>query len=91
MKMSPEHLEALRARIAPLDTPERRARYIAGRYPRAEHTKDLAMRYRWDLFHEVRGYQVWTVLDGYETEHIDTALRRIVPLFETREVVMGRP
>ena len=67
---------ALAARIAPLDTPERRARYIAGDFPRAAAVKDLDTRYRWDLFYAARPYDL--IPEGFTDARIDTALRRIV-------------
>ena len=81
MKVSADILEAMRERIAPLDTPERRATYLAGEFPRAHLVKDLYVRYRWDLFHAVKGYEI--VGRGKLTsQHIDTALRKVVPTIE---------
>lgn len=84
MRVTPEQVEALRAAIAPYDTPETRQAYREGRFPRADAVKDLDMRYRWDLFHAAKAR---TLLDtslggadeGLTSDHIDTALRRIVP------------
>jgi hypothetical protein len=86
MKVTTRDFNELLFAIAPLDSRERRERYLRGDYPRADKTRDLDKRYRWDLF--------WVVVDagfkwkdvgegGYRDAHIDTALRRIVvPLNE---------
>lgn len=81
MKMSPELFQAIKEAIDPLNTPENRERYRTGNYPRSETTKDVNMRYRWDL--------LWATFRPTEEQrkefnelkdtHIDTALRRIVP------------
>jgi hypothetical protein len=74
--MAPKHFEALEAAIAPLDTPERRARYLAGDFKNADRCRDLALRYRWDLLWEAFPVKEWwTYLND---AHVDTALRRIV-------------
>lgn len=83
MKISGDALEAIRERIAPLDTEETRQRYRDGDFPRADAVKNLDMRYRWDLWHAARGVDVIKVEngwypDGINDSHIDTALRRIV-------------
>jgi hypothetical protein len=87
MKMKAEHFEALRAAIAPLDTPARREAYLSGRFPRAELVKDLDKRYRWDLLWGTTGSErvgFWSDLYAYlNDDHIDTALRSIVPKLET--------
>lgn len=86
LKITNEHLETLRAAITPLDTRSRREQYIRGEFPRAALTKNLAMRYRWDL--------LWAAVDtpAFPTskwvcdnlypylndEHIDSALREIL-------------
>ena len=84
MKLTLEQVEAMRERIAPLDTAERRQAYREGRFPRAEAVKDLDMRYRWDLYHAGRVSDVFhTGIGGDDygltSAHIDTGLRRIVP------------
>lgn len=78
MRATREYIDNLRERIAPHDTPERRARYVA---------RGLGdRRYRWDL--------LWTAYDlapfsiygpgGHMTDaSVDTALRRIVPPLDT--------
>lgn len=68
--------------IAPHDTPERRAQYLAGDFPRADAVKDLDKRYRWDLYWLVRpslAVQVTDILGWSLDSHIDTVLRRSVP------------
>ncbi len=84
MKLTLDQVEAMRERVAPLDTAERRQAYREGRFPRAEAVKDLDMRYRWDLYYAGRVSDVldrWSGGDddGLKDAHIDTALRRIVP------------
>ena len=82
MKMTSPTYTALHDAIQPVNTDHRRTAYREGRYPRAERTRDLDLRYRWDL--------LWTVVDrlpdaarreirALNDTHIDTALRRIVP------------
>jgi len=76
MKISGEVVEAMRERIAPFDHEGNRDRYRRGDFPRAEVTNDLNMRYRWDLFWAAKGREV--LPDDVNSDHIDTALRRIV-------------
>ena len=85
MKLGTDIVQALRDRIAPLDTDETRRAYREGRFPRADKVRDLDMRYRWDLFYAARGSDIvepdaGRIIDsrGITTDHIDTALRRIV-------------
>ena len=81
MKMTPALFNLLRAEIERYDTPSRRAAYREGRYPRADRTRDLNMRYRWDLLWAVHGLLPDTLrgeLNDLRDTHIDTALRRIV-------------
>ena len=77
MKVSTVHVQALAEAIEPLDTPERRARYLAGDFPRANLVKDLDKRYRWDLFYEAKGQSI-VYESHYFSAHLDTALRHIV-------------
>lgn len=73
-KIAGAQLDAMRAAIGPLDTADNRAAYREGRFARADRTRDVDMRYRWDLYHASR-----VRLDGDLTDaHIDTALRAIV-------------
>jgi hypothetical protein len=80
MKIKPEHFATLKAAIQQHDTPERRARYLKGDFPRSDRTKDLNMRYRWDLLWEFVGTTfITTQIYPYANDtHIDTALRNIV-------------
>jgi len=78
MKISGEVVEAMRERIATLDTDEVRQAYRDGRFPRSEAVKDLNVRYRWDLYHASKCRDVLGDDDTLTTNHIDTALRRIV-------------
>lgn len=78
MKIRPEDYEKLRAATARLDTAENRAAYRAGRFPRSELTKDVNKRYRWDLLYG-SGLDLREMYSYLSDEHIDTALRRIVP------------
>jgi len=72
MKIQAPHYEHLAAAVAPLDTAERRAAYVAA---------DLSdKRYRWDLTYAA-GLTPWicsTLYPYCNDDHIDTALRRIV-------------
>ncbi len=78
LKASAETIEAVRAAIAPLDTAETRAAYLAGDFPRADRVKDLDKRYRWDLYWAARAYDIGDVDDMNDT-HRDSMLRAIVP------------
>lgn len=77
MKIKPEHYAALKAVIEPLDTAENRARYERGEFPRADRTRDLAKRYRWDLLYASK-YPVGELYSYLDDNHIDTALKAIV-------------
>ena len=77
MKITAEQLETMRSFIAPHDTDERRARYLAGDFPRAAAVQNLDTRYRWDLFYVA--HIPWELLEGCYDAHIETALKRIVP------------
>lgn len=81
MKMSAALYDRLRAEIERYDTAARRAAYREGRYPRADRTKDVNLRYRWDLLWAVHGQLPDTLraeLSDLRDTYIDTALRRIV-------------
>jgi len=69
------------AAIKPLDTELRRQFYRAGEYPRAEVTKDVDRRYRWDLFNAagLSRFAVDTLYRYCADPHIDSALKSIVP------------
>lgn len=86
MKITPEHFEALRAAVQPLDTPKRRQMYESGRFYNAVSCKDFSKRYRWDLLYASRlkigdgkGVSGLPLYEYLNDEHIDTALRKIVP------------
>lgn len=87
MKIKPEHFDALKALIEPLDTAELRAKYLAGDFPRSAKCKDVYVRYRWDLVYYVPQegrYDLFMDMYRYmNDDNIDTALRRIVPPLET--------
>lgn len=91
LKIKPDDLAKLKAAVVPLDTPEARAMYRAGNFPRADRTKDKDMRYRWDLLHasglklgDGVGTQGDLNLYAYlNDEHIDSALRSFVPPLES--------
>jgi hypothetical protein len=81
MKIGKDILERMRDAIAPLDTPERRARYIALDIPRAHTVKDINVRYSHDLLWLAvdSGKIAYRELEHYNDAHISTALGRIVP------------
>lgn len=78
MKMSSQHVEAMRELISPLDTEANRERYRNGDYPKSELTKDVNRRYRFDLMWAAKAYDVVKDAD-YNDEHLNTALKSIVP------------
>lgn len=90
MKIKPEDLAVLRERVAPCDTPQRRAKYADRAFPRADKVQDINKRYRWDLLWmsglkigDREGVGGELALYAYlKDSHIDTALRTIVPDLE---------
>jgi hypothetical protein len=86
VKIKPDDLAKLRTAITPLDTPERRARYLAGDFHNAERVRDLNKRYRWDLLYASSikigdGVGIKGDIDLYyyaDDMAVDTALRSIV-------------
>lgn len=84
MKVTPEHFETLKAAIEPLDKEEYREQYRQRKIARADTVRDINVRYRWDLYYfaakQVGGLPDST--NGYKMNHIDTALRKIVPNIE---------
>lgn len=80
MKASPEFRAAVAAAIAPVNNEENRDRYRRGDFPRAEKTKDLNMRYRWDLYWHANAVAGRFDTSGLNDAHIDTVLRSIVAL-----------
>lgn len=80
MKIRPEHYEHIRAAIAALD-PNRVAAHLE-QLRSDTRVRNLGVRYRWDLLHAAVSSR-WICAELYpyaNDEHIDTALRRIVPL-----------
>ena len=81
MKATAADIAVLKSAIEPLDTPERRAQYLAGDFVRSELVKDLDKRYRWDLFWAAWETGVFEVLVlDWSDNHVDTALRHVVPV-----------
>lgn len=78
MRIHDTDYAALAAAVQPHDKPEHRGRYQAGNFPRADRCKDKDKRYRWDLLY-LSGFQLGPLYSYLNDEHIDTALRRIVP------------
>lgn len=86
MKIKPEHLDVLKSAIAPLDTEQMREIYRRGDFPNADKVKDLAMRYRWDLFYLSKikigdgvGMSGLPLYGYMNDSHIDTALKSFIP------------
>ena len=81
MKATPDQLATVRQALTPLDTPERRARYLAGDFPNADKVRDIDTRYRWDTYYlavdsGALTYDTLRNLNGAQTE---TVLRKVVP------------
>lgn len=55
--------------------------YETGQFSNADKTKDLSMRFRWDIFHAcgLTKFACDTLYSYMHDEHIDTALRNIIP------------
>ena len=73
MKIQASHYGHLAAAVTPLDTAERRAAYVAAGLS--------DKRYHWDLTYAA-GLTPWicsTLYPYLNDDHIDTALRRIIP------------
>ena len=79
MKFPADKFAELSSAIAEFDTPDRRASYVAGDFPRSANVKDLDKRYRWDLYWDVQPSfpREWRPSD-IDDSHFDTALRKIV-------------
>lgn len=85
-KIQGDAFEFMAALVREWDTPEHRDMYRQGKYPRADRTKDVNMRYRWDIFWAANstcrtrhGHTIHDTLpDDVNDAHVDTALRRIV-------------
>ena len=80
MKMKKEHFDMLKSDIEAVKRkhPSAETLYREGKFPRAEQTKDVNKRFRWDLFWAVHRYYR-ELFDYLNDDHIDTALRKIVP------------
>ena len=78
MKASAELRAAVAAAITPVDTEQIRDRYRTGDYPRADRTKDVNVRYRWDLYWHAQATAGPFHTVGLNSAHIDTMLRAIV-------------
>lgn len=84
-RITGEAFERLRLEVSRHDHEQTRAKYRAGDIARIETVKDIDMRYRWDVFHfanRISGYELGDMLKPYTFDHIDTALRKIVPPLE---------
>lgn len=81
MKIPERTLRKLQDLIVPLDTRERRERYVAGDFFNADRVKDLNKRYRWDLYFEAipsADDDLAAEMNQYLDTHLDTALRRLI-------------
>jgi len=84
MKASTELRAAAATAMTALDTEATRTAYLNGDFPRSDRTKDLDMRYRWDLFWAaVNATKEAEIIGKVRSEelddtHIDTMLRSIV-------------
>lgn len=86
LKIKPDDLQLLKDITVAYDTEERRQLYREGKYPRAEFTKNVNKRYRWDLLFASGGRfhngnflsQLYTYLND---SHIDSALKSLVKDF----------
>lgn len=78
-KIPPAVVEEMASLIRPLDTAERRARYRTGDFPRADRVNDLDRRYRWDLLWASGANRIAWPMPDIKDNHVDTALRTIVP------------
>jgi hypothetical protein len=82
MKVTPEHLEQIRAAIESTgyDNEEIRDRYRRREIPRGDAVQDIDKRFRWDLYWGAARLAggLPDSTNGYNDAHIDTALRSIV-------------
>ena len=83
MKIAQNVVDELRDLIEPFDTEDMRENYRLKKFPRAEQTRDVNKRYRWDLYWAATDWHVRDSLGlagpDISDSHIDTALRKIVP------------
>lgn len=68
--MTKKDFEAMKAAVAPFDTDDARAAYA--KYGLS------AMRYRWDLLYRSK-FSILHMYNYLNDDHIDTALKAIVP------------
>lgn len=84
LKMKPAHVQYLRDTVLPYDSPQKRALYKAGKFDNADKTKDVNMRYRWDLLwlgirnNGNTGFLNEVLYSYLDDSHIDSALKYIV-------------
>ena len=88
MKIKAEHLQHLKAEIAPILLKYDRLieEYETGQFPRSEKVKDLQKRFCFDLLHGA-GLSRWVSDNLYpymNDSHIYTALKAICPTIERR-------
>jgi hypothetical protein len=89
MKMPKDLFELIKAKIQPLNTEERIACYIDGKFSgshRIKTQKDLHTRLAWDLFWMIQGQgnDIYMSLSFLNDSHIETALKQIVPSIPKR-------
>lgn len=81
MKVTDKDFAILKEAIEAVDLPEYRERYRNREIARADSVQDINKRYRWDLYYfaarSTNGLP--DSQNGYNMDHIDTALKRIVP------------
>lgn len=81
LAIRPSDYWQLRKLIMPLDTKERRQKYVNGEFKHAERTKNVAMRYRWDLTYltqEIVDFTCHTLYKYLDDDQIDSALRHML-------------
>lgn len=77
LKIESRDFSDLFTAVSRLDTEERRAKYIARDFPRADKVRDINKRYRWDLLHASK-FPISRLYSYLNDSHIDRALRTIV-------------
>jgi hypothetical protein len=94
MKMTVEDYDKLCDVIVPQDKAGRRRQYFTRQFKNSAIVKDLDKRYRWDLLffvptskREPLMKELYTYLND---DHIDTALRAIVPALSPPYHITGR-
>lgn len=83
MKISATSFAHLDHLVGALNTDVERKAYRNGDFPRSDRVRDLDKRYRWDLLWRAAAFDrsVYDIFDAEDltSDHIDTALRAIVP------------